>query len=84
MHRPNTISAIALALAGGLLALPLFGCNGPHPFIRDGDSASVDVIYSGDIAEAWPPAKEHCAQYERVPQYVDAALGVASFRCVPK
>ena len=74
----------ALAFASGVPALLLGACNGPHPFVREGDSSSVNVIYSGDVSDAWPVAKQHCAQYERVPQYVDAALGVASFRCVAK
>ena len=82
MHR--TTKAALVALAGGLVATLLAGCNGPHPFVRDGDANAVDVFYSGDVAEAWPAAREHCAQYERVPQYVDAVLGVASFKCVPK
>jgi hypothetical protein len=75
------MTAVALVLSVGA---PLVGCNGPHPFVRDGDANSVDVFYSGDVATAWPAAREHCAQYERVPKYVDAALGIASFKCVPR
>ncbi len=82
MQRSTIVATLALAC--GAFALPLCGCNGPHPFVRDGDATSVNVIYSGDVAEAWPLAKEHCARYERVPQYVDAVLGIASFRCVAK
>lgn len=82
MHRSTTIAALLLAC--GMLALALAGCNGPHPFVRQGDATAVDVFYSGDVASALPAAREHCAQYERVPQYVDAALGIASFNCVAK
>jgi hypothetical protein len=82
MQRPIITASFAL-LSAALIA-PLAGCNGPHPFVRDGDSTSVDVYYSGDVATAWPVARAHCARYERVPQYVDAALGLASFKCVPR
>lgn len=82
MQRSTIIPSLALACA--VLAAPLAGCNGPHPFVRDGDANSVDIFYSGDVAMALPVAKKHCAQYERVPQYVDAAVGIASFKCVPK
>jgi hypothetical protein len=80
MQRP--IVTASLALLSAALIAPLAACNGPHPFVREGDSTSVDVIYAGDVAEALPVATKHCAQYERVPQYVDAVLGVASFKCV--
>jgi hypothetical protein len=81
---PRPTITVFLALLWLVFIAPLAGCNGPHPFVRDGDSTSVDVIYAGDVAEALPLATKHCAQYERVPQYVDAVLGVASFKCVPR
>jgi hypothetical protein len=84
MHQSTPITALALALVCGVLALPLAGCNGPHPFVRDGDSNGVEVFYSGAVADALPVATKHCAQYERVPHYIDAALGIASFRCARK
>jgi hypothetical protein len=82
MHRSITIAVLALAC--GALALPLAACNGPHPFVRNGSATGVEIFYSGNVAEALPVAKEHCAQYESVPQYVDASLGIAYFNCIPK
>lgn len=80
--RFTTIASLTFVCAA--LIASLAGCNGPHPFVRDGDSTGVEVVYSGDVADALPVAKKHCAQYERVPQYVDAAVGIATFECVPK
>ena len=82
MQRPSTFAGLALVWA--LLVAPLGGCNGPHPFVRDGDATGVEVFYSGNLSDALPVAKEHCAQYERVPRYVDASLGLAIFQCVPR
>ncbi len=63
-------------------SIALTGCNGPHPFVRQGDADSVDVYYGGDVASAWPVARRYCAQYERVPQLAEADPDVASFKCV--
>lgn len=82
MHRSTAIAFLALAC--GLLCALLAGCAGPHPFVRDGNSSSVEVYYAGDVATAWPLATEHCARYERVPRLVDAGVDLAIFSCVPK
>jgi hypothetical protein len=76
----RSIAAVVLATSAGSAAL--CGCNGPHPFVRKGDANSVEIIYSGDPANALPVARQHCAQYERVPRLVDAGFDLAIFDCV--
>jgi hypothetical protein len=75
----RSIAAIALALAAGAA---LTGCTGPHPYISEGDANSVEVAYPGDVQNALPLARQHCAQFERVPRLVDAGAGTALFNCV--
>jgi hypothetical protein len=77
----RSIAAIALALAAGAV---LTGCTGGHPYISQGDANSVEVAYSGDVANALPLARQHCAQFERVPRLVDAGDGDALFKCVQR
>jgi hypothetical protein len=69
----------ALALA---VIVVLAACSGPHPFLRQGDANSAEIVYSGDVASALPIARRHCAQYERVPRLADAGLDIAVFDCV--
>jgi hypothetical protein len=71
----------ALAIAGGIAGLS--GCTGPQPFIREGDAASVEVGYSGNVASALPLARKHCAQFERVPRLVEPGFDIAIYDCVP-
>jgi len=74
------IAIIALTLADATL----FGCTAPHPAIRDGNADTVEVSYGGDVASAWPLARKHCAQYERVPQLVDRSIDLALFDCIKR
>jgi hypothetical protein len=65
----------------------LAGCNAPNPNIREGSAESVQVSYGGDVATAWPLARKHCAQYERVPRLSDTETGengldLANFDCI--
>jgi hypothetical protein len=80
MTRPAAASILALTAAAGVLV----GCTGPHPFIRSGDQKAVEVGYSGDISSAWPLARQHCAQYDRVARLADRGLDTADFDCVPR
>jgi hypothetical protein len=75
----RSIAVAALALAAGIA---LAGCAGPQPFIGAGDANSVEVAYTGDVANALPLARQHCAQFERVPRLVDVGDGAALFNCV--
>jgi hypothetical protein len=71
---------LALGAAGAVL----WGCTAPHPAVRGGDANSVEVSYAGDVASTLPVARQHCAQFERVPRLVDAGAGtgIAIFDCV--
>ena len=80
--RMNRPAAIVLTLAVGAACAALSGCNAPHPAIRSGDANSVEVSYGGAVSSALPLARQHCAQYDRVPQLSDAGLDIAMFDCV--
>jgi hypothetical protein len=78
----RSIAAVFLALATGAAGATVSGCTGPHPFVRDGNANSVEVVYGGDVASAMPAARQHCAQFERVPRLVNAGADIAVFDCV--
>ena len=67
----------------GLCAIiaTLARCLGQQPLVKAGDATSAEIMYSGDIANAMPLAKKHCAGHERVPRLVDTTPGVAYFAC---
>lgn len=68
----------ALIVLGGLTT----ACEGPKPFLIQGDASSAEVGYSGNVESAPAVAKQHCAQYERVPRFLEAQENVAFFDCV--
>jgi hypothetical protein len=77
----------AAAPMNRLLAILLVGsiglsCSGPKPFLLQGDANSAQVGFSGDVEGAISVARTHCAQYERVPRFLDAEENVAFFDCV--
>lgn len=74
------LSRLALAVAAAAVS----GCTGPQAFISQGDAKSVTVGFAGDIASAWPLARQYCAQFERVPHLADKDLDVAYFDCVQR
>jgi len=78
----KAIVAVVLAIGASAANVALFGCTGAHPFVREGDANSVEVTYSGDVANALPVAHQHCARYERVPRLVAAEADLAIFDCV--
>jgi hypothetical protein len=49
--------------------------------LLEGDANSAQVGYYGEIDDATLVAKQHCAKYERVPRFLDAAEDVAFFDC---
>ena len=79
-------SVVARALMLGLgIGAVLAGCIGPHAYVREGDANAVQVVYGGDDAGvALPLARRHCAQYEKIPRFVDAGANLATFDCVPR
>ena len=56
--------------------------GGPGPFVREGNADSVEIGFSGDLSNAMPLARKHCAQFERVPRYAMPSLDGAVFDCV--
>jgi hypothetical protein len=77
-------AAIVVMLAVGAAGAALLGCTAPHPTVHSGDANSVEVSYAGDVASTLPVARQHCAQFERVPRLVDAGAGtdIAIYDCV--
>lgn len=73
---PAVVGACA-ALAG------LAACLNQRPVLQAGDPTSAQIMYSGDVANAVPIARQHCAGYARVPRLVDTAPGIAYFACDP-
>ena len=59
----------------------LTGCLTQQPLLQKGDATSAEILYSGDVANAVPLAKQHCAGYARVPRLVDTTPGIAYFAC---
>lgn len=57
-------------------------CTGPQPFLLQGDAGSAEVGFSGDVDATTAVARQHCAQYERVPRFLEAEENVAFFDCV--
>jgi hypothetical protein len=57
-------------------------CTGPKPFLLQGDARSAQVGYYGDVEGATLVARHHCAQYERVPRFLETQENVAFFDCV--
>ena len=44
----------------------------------------MQVEYGGDVASAWPLARRHCAEFERVPSLRETDGNVATFDCVKR
>ena len=77
MRRFPVVVGACAVLAG------LTGCLNQRPVLQAGDATSAQVMYSGDVANAVPIARQHCAGYARVPRLVDTTPGVAYFACDP-
>jgi len=68
-----------LLTLGALLA----GCDPPHHDVAmRGNADGVIINYFGDIAETLPLARQHCAQYERVPMLHQTQDNNAIYFCV--
>jgi hypothetical protein len=72
--------AVLAAAAAALLA----GCVAAHPFVVTGDTTTVQIGYSGDVASAWPVARQYCASYGRIPRLAESDAYNAYFDCVGK
>jgi hypothetical protein len=65
-----------------ILTAGLAGCGGPQDVILRGNADSVDILYDGDIAGAQRLARQHCAQFERLPQQRQTKDNVVTYQCV--
>lgn len=79
VNRPTAFLASMLAI--GTAAATLSACADPRAFIREGSPDSVEISYRGDVANAVPLARRHCAQFERVPHLVETPDDLAVFDC---
>jgi hypothetical protein len=66
-----------IVLVGGLG----LACAG-KAFLLDGDANYARVAYGGDMESATAVAKQHCAPFERVPQFREIEGDAAYFDCV--
>lgn len=78
VYRVTARQIYPLVIAASIIA----ACSGPKPFLLQGDADSAQVGYGGDVEAATLVAKKHCAQYERVPRFLDAQENIAFFDCV--
>jgi hypothetical protein len=65
-----------------MLTAALAGCGHPTDVIVRGNEDSVGILYDGDLAGALLLARQHCAQFERVPQQRQTKDDVVTFQCV--
>ncbi|HEY4469917.1 MAG TPA: hypothetical protein VGN21_02020 [Stellaceae bacterium] len=79
--RPLTQLPVLLCVCAALVGLA--GCLSQRPFLQSGDVTSAEVVYSGDVANAVPVARQHCVSHARVPRLVDTTPGIAYFACDP-
>ena len=70
--RLPTIAIIALALAG---------CAGERPFVSRGDAATVEIGFSRDLDATLRVARQHCGQFERVPELTGRSDNIAYYEC---
>ena len=83
MGAKRMVGSIRFLLLLAALA-PLLACNGPHPFVREGDADSLQVTYAGDVNETRQLAKNYCERYERAALFVRADGEIAVYRCVAR
>jgi hypothetical protein len=76
LRRVGAAGAAIIVLAG------LAGCRGPADVIVRGNADTVDILSHGDIAGASRLARQHCAQFERMPQERQTKDNVVTFQCV--
>jgi hypothetical protein len=74
------LALVSLVALGALLG----GCNDiPHQNVAmRGNADGVMINYVGEVADTLPIARQHCAQYERVPVLRQAKDNNATYACV--
>ena len=70
------------AVYGAALGIALGGCF-PHQDVAMGGNADgIAISYAGDLAATLPLARQHCAQFERVPVLHSTKENTAYYACV--
>ncbi|MBV9828157.1 MAG: hypothetical protein JO001_21190 [Alphaproteobacteria bacterium] len=67
-----------------ILLIPLVACNGPRPFVREGDPDSLQITYAGDVEATHPIARGYCERYERRAVFLRADGEIAVYNCVAR
>lgn len=78
----STIREAAGRLVFAVLVGGLAGACAGKAFLLDGDANYAKVAYGGDMESAAAVAKQHCAQFERVPRFHEMQEDAAYFDCV--
>ena len=74
------LGGLGRAIAIGALAA-LAGCVQPKDRVVDGDGNHVTIQYYGDLDATLPLARQHCAQFERVPQRRASDVDTVTYDC---
>lgn len=74
------VALLCLVLLSAIAA----GCEGPHPYVQEGDADSVQIRHGGAPEATWPTARQWCARYERQPMLVSAENDLATYNCVKR
>ena len=69
-------------MAFGGVATALSGCFPHQNAAMHGGPDGVLISYMGDVSATLPLARQHCAQYERVPVLAGAKDNLATYACV--
>jgi hypothetical protein len=65
-----------------MLACLLFGCVQAQDVAMRGNANLVQINYVGDVADTLPLARQHCAQYERIPVLHETKPDYVIYFCV--
>ncbi len=80
------LSSHRIIRSGRLLYLVVIGGLGSacaeKPFLLEGNAYGAAVGYGRDLTGATAIAKQHCAGFERVAEFREAADNIAHFDCV--
>lgn len=82
---PNRTRYKPLLLVAALLAAAAAtACRQTQAFILSGDAAGAEISYADSPAETLALARQHCAQFEKVPHLMSSGTNVAVYHCVPR
>jgi len=65
-----------------LVCVAATGCEGPRPYVHEGDASHVQVRHGGRPDTTLAVAREYCARYEREPRQVSIEPDLVLYDCV--